>query len=292
MSEVQRKSRIAELKQELMTRYQSIPREIKFGAIYYQAAVRSGLAAPYLLLHHQYHLQIAFLAQEDMAGEDSSRGPVEGTVSEDGRLNLPKDHQERDSNMRKSNEELYRSSIRAITDMLTFAKHIDDRALLTTFYLNQSYFHAACAYIRDMLQHKGELHMPEEAKAKTFPMPSQTAPSLVDPFQDYSQYPNNMIPATGSAAATASTSSYLTLIAKANYQFLREAIRVVAHYYSGAGWVDAVLDQREIGLRDVDLNIASDNISAYIRLHDLKSRSGPGKEAPKVNSDKSKCWRH
>lgn len=292
MSELQRKSRIAELKQELMTGYQSIPREIRFGAIYYQAAVRSGLAAPYLLLHHQYHLQIAFLAQEDMAGEDSSRGPVEGTVSEDGRLNLPKDHQERDSNMRKSNEELYRSSIRAITDMLTFAKHIDDRALLTTFYLNQSYFHAACAYIRDMLQHKGELHMPKEAKAKTFPMPSQTAPSLVDPFQDYSQYPKNMIPATGSAAATASTSSYLTLIAKANYQFLREAIRVVALYYSGAGWVDAVLDQREIGLWDVDLNVASDNISAYIRLHDLKSRSGPGKEAPKVSNDEFKCSRY
>ncbi|KAI4262862.1 MAG: hypothetical protein L6R42_001969 [Xanthoria sp. 1 TBL-2021] len=268
MSELQRKSRIAELKQELMTGYQSIPREIRFGAIYYQAAVRSGLAAPFI------------------------EGPVEGTVSEDGRLNLPKDHQERDSNMRKSNEELYRSSIRAITDMLTFAKHIDDRALLTTFYLNQSYFHAACAYIRDMLQHKGELHMPKEAKAKTFPMPSQTAPSLVDPFQDYSQYPKNMIPATGSAAATASTSSYLTLIAKANYQFLREAIRVVALYYSGAGWVDAVLDQREIGLWDVDLNVASDNISAYIRLHDLKSRSGPGKEAPKVSNDEFKCSRY
>ncbi|KAL8821163.1 MAG: hypothetical protein Q9223_000763 [Gallowayella weberi] len=282
ISELERKTRVAELKQELMAKYESIPREVKFGAIYYQAAVRSGLAAPYLLLHHQYHLQMAFLAQEDMAGEDSSTGPVEGTVSEDGRLNLPKDHQEEDSNMRRSNEELYRSSVRAITDMLTFAKHIDDRALLTTFYLNQSYFHAACAYIRDMLQHKGELQIPVEAKPRTFPMPSQTAPSLVDPFQDYSQYPKHMIPATGSSEATASTSSYLTLIAKANYRFLREAIRVVAHYYSGAGWVDAVLDQREVGLRDVDLNIASDNISAYIRLHDLKNRSASSQGAPKL----------
>lgn len=282
-SDLDRKTRVAELKQELMVKYQSLPRDVKFGAIYYQAAVRSGLAAPYLLLHHQYHLQMAFLSQEDMAGNDSNAGPVEGTVSEDGRLNLPQDHQERDSNLRRSNEELYRSSIRSITDMLTFAKHIDDRALLTTFYLNQSYFHAACAYIRDMLQHKGELQLPEEPKPRTFPMPSQTAPSLVDPFQDYSQYPKNIIPATGSSAATASTSSYLTLIAKANYQFLREAIRVVAHYYSGAGWVDAVLDQREVGLRDVDLNIASDNISAYIRLHDLKGRSGPGKGGPKVS---------
>ncbi|KAL8891785.1 MAG: hypothetical protein Q9215_001221 [Flavoplaca cf. flavocitrina] len=262
-------------------------KSVKFGASYYQAAVRSGLAAPYLLLHHQYHLQIAFLTQEEM--ENSSKGPVEDTVSDVGRLNLAKDHQERESTTRKGNEELYRGSIQAITDMLTFAEHIDDRALLTTFYLNQSYFHAACAYIRDMLQHNGELHLPEEAQGKTFPIPSRTAPSLVDPFQDYSQYPKNMIPATVSSAATASTSSYLTLIAKANYQCLREAIRDVAHYYSGAGWVDAVPDQREVVLRDVDLKIASDNIGAYIRFHDLKSRSSAGKEGAKVSSCISRC---
>ena len=119
--------------------------------------------------------------------------------------------------------------------MLMFAKHIDDWALLTTFYLNQSYFHTTGAYIRDMLQLKGELHLPEEAKGKTFRIPSRTVPSLVDPFQDYSQYPKNMIPATGSSAATASTSPHLTLIAKANYQFLREAVQEVAHCYSGAG---------------------------------------------------------
>ncbi|KAL8898026.1 MAG: hypothetical protein Q9192_002284 [Flavoplaca navasiana] len=113
---------------------------------------------------------------------------------------------------------------------MTFAEHIDDRTLQTTFYLNQSYFHAACAYIRGMLQHKGELHLPEEAKGKTFPIPSRTAPSLVDPFQDYLQYLKNMIPATGSSAATAPTSSYLTPIAKANYQLIREAIREVADY--------------------------------------------------------------
>ncbi|KAL8702825.1 MAG: hypothetical protein Q9201_004014 [Fulgogasparrea decipioides] len=277
MDDVRRRQRVAELKQELMEKYQSIPREVKFGAIYYQSAVRSGLAAPYLLLHHQYHLQIAFLTQEAMIGEDSSVEPVEGTVTEDGRLDLPNDHQERDLHLKEGNNALYRSSIRAITDMLTFAKHIDDRALLTTFYLNQSYFHAACAYIRDMLQYNDELHLPAEARPKAFPMPSQDAPSLVDAFQDYSQYPKNLIPPTGSSAAVESNRSYLTLIAKANYQFLREAIRVVAQYYSGAGWVDAVLDQREVGLRDVDLSIVSDNISAYIRLHDLRSRNASSK---------------
>ncbi|KAL8689328.1 MAG: hypothetical protein Q9218_004975 [Villophora microphyllina] len=289
MDDVRRRERVAELTRELMKKYQSIPREVKFGAIYYQAAVRSGQAAPYLLLHLQYHLQIAFLTQEAMVGEESSLRPVEGTVAEDGRLDLPKDKQERDSNKRKSNEELYRSSIRSITDMLTFAKHIDDRALLATFYLNQSFFHAACAYIRDMLQYNGELRMPQEAKPRTFPIPSQTAPSLVDPFQDYSQYPKHLIEATGSSAATESTDSYLTLIAKANYQFLRESIRIVAQYYSGAGWVDAVLDQREIGLRDVDLNIVSDNISSFIRLHDLRSRTAPCKGAPEVKHGVLQC---
>lgn len=275
MDDARRKEIFADLLDELIMKYKSLPREIKFGAIYYQAAARSGLAAPYLLLHHQYHLQIAFLTQEHMVGEEPAPAPVEGTVAEDGRLELPKDTQERESNLRKSNQDLYRCSIRSITDMLTFAKHIDDRPLLTTFYLNQSFFHAACAYIRDMLQHKGELRLPEEGKPRAFPIPSHTAPSLVDPFQDYSQYPKNIIPPTGSAQATESNSSYLTLIAKANYQFLREAIRRVAHFYSGAAWVDAVLDQREAGLRDVDLSIVSDNISAYIRLHDLRRRNGP-----------------
>lgn len=288
MDDARRKELSEDLLDELMMKYKSLPREIKFGAIYYQAAARSGLAAPYLLLHHQYHLQIAFLTQEHMAEGEPARVPVEGTVYEDGRLELPKDTRERESNMRKSNQDLYRSAIRSITDMLTFAKHIDDRPLLTTFYLNQSYFHAACAYIRDMLQHKGELRMPEEPKPRAFPIPSHTAPSLVDPFQDYSQYPRNLIPPTGSMQATGSNSSYLTLIAKANYQFLREAIRRVAHYYSGAAWVDAVLDQREIGLRDVDLSIVSDNISAYIRLHDLRRRNGSDTGSTKVRRSTSR----
>ncbi|KAI4149509.1 MAG: hypothetical protein L6R39_002487 [Caloplaca ligustica] len=297
MTDARRKELVMEIKDELMTKYRSLPQEVRFGAIYYQAAVKSGLAAPYLLLHHQYHLQIAFLTQENAAGEERAQGPSEGTVADDGRLVLPKGSEERDSISRKDNEELYRNSIRSITDMLTFAKHIDDRPLLTTFYLNQSYFHAACAYIRDMLQQKGELKMPEQPRSEAFPIPSQTAPSLVDSFQDYSQYPKNMIPATGSAQATESNSSYLTLIAKANYQFLREAIRVVARYYSGAAWVDAVLDQREVGLRDVDLSIVSDNICAFIRLHDLRRRSRPDTGGAKVpplptmsSEDYSTAW--
>ena len=282
MNDFRRSDRLAELKAELSKNYHSIPRDVGFGAICYQAAVRSGQAAPYLLLHLQYHLQIAFLAQESMTIQEAALRPAETTVTEDGRLNFPKEHLGKGLDMRKSDEDLYRSSIRSIADMLTFAKHIDDRALLTTYFLNQSFFHAACAYIRDMLEQKGQKRAPEESMPKTFPIPSQTAPSLVNPFQDYSQYPKNIIPPTSSSAATASTSTYLYLIAKANYQFLREAIRVVSHYYSGAGWVDAVLDQREAGLRDVDLSIVSNNISSYIRLHDLRIRTNPNRMDSKV----------
>lgn len=53
MDDARRKEIFAELLDELIMKYKSLPREIKFGAIYYQAAARSGLAAPYLLLHHQ-----------------------------------------------------------------------------------------------------------------------------------------------------------------------------------------------------------------------------------------------
>lgn len=45
MTDERRKAIVAEIKDELMTKYRSIPREVKFGAIFYQAAVKSGLAA-------------------------------------------------------------------------------------------------------------------------------------------------------------------------------------------------------------------------------------------------------
>jgi hypothetical protein len=78
-----------------------------------------------------------------------------------------------------------------------------------------------------------------------------------------------------SLPSTSSTDAYLALLAKTNYQFLRQAIKDMARYYAGAGWVDAVLDQRESGIRDVDLSIVSESISTYIRLHDLRRGYGP-----------------
>ena len=271
LDEMHRKDRLAELKDNLRKKYQSLPREIKFGALYYQAAVKAGQASPYLLIHLQYHLQIAFLTQESMAGEEASFGSLEGTVDEDGRLNLPEDDQQRDFDMRKTNEELYRSSIRSITDMLMFAKRINDSALLSTFWMNQPFFYAACAYLRDMLLQGGDVRAVADRKATGFPIPHPSAPSLVDPFQDYSHYPKRLTPPNSTRPAAESTRTYLTQIAKANYEFLREAIRVVAQFYSSTGAVGAILDQWEIGLREVDLNIVSNNTSSYIRPHDLRS---------------------
>ena len=65
------------------------------------------------------------------------------------------------------------------------------------------------------------------------------------------------VPHTSSNTATESTYSFFSLIAKANYQFLRQAIIDQAGIYAGSGWVDAVLDQRESGLRDVRLSVST-----------------------------------
>lgn len=273
-----RMDRIEELKAHDIQEYRLVPREIGFGANQYQAAVNAGQAGPYLLLHLQYHLQIAFLAQESLAGEEESlaKPPDRSvTVEEpiDRRPNL---------DVRKVNQELYQASIKSITDMLTFAKLIDERALLTTIFANQAFFHAACAYSRDMLQSSGQPLPARDLSLTAFPLPSQTSPSMVFQFDDYSEYPRNLVPRGGSKTATESTYSFLSLIAKANYQFLRQAIKDQTEIYAGSKWVDACLDQREKGLRDVDLSIVSDSISTFIRLHDLREPGGSETALQKV----------
>lgn len=291
---------LEKLKGAMIEEYRLVPKEVGFGANQYQAAVKAGQAGPYLLLHLQYHLQVAFLTQESLAGEEEDllKAPDRSvTVQEpiDKRPNL---------DVRRVNQELYRHAIKSITDMLTFAKLIDDRALLTTVYANQAFFHAACAYSRDMVQNtlprpRGDtpsaLDRRDDAPL-AFPIPSQTSPSMVFQFDDYSQYPQNLIPKRASRNATESTYSFLALIAKANYQFLRQAIKDQTQIYAGSGWVDAVLDQRETGLRDVDLSVVSDSISTFIRLHDLREPGGSETALKKVvNSisfaDDAPCWR-
>ena len=209
---------LEKLKGNMIEEYRLVPKETAFGANQYQTAVKTGQAGPYLLLHLQYHLQIAFLTQESLAGEEENlvRAPDRSvTVEEpiDRRPNL---------DVRQVNQELYRNAIKSITDMLTFAKLIHDRALLTTVYANQAFFHAACAYSRDMVQNTmprpGEstpsaLDKKENAPL-AFPIPSKTSPSMVFQFDDYSQYPRNLIPRKASQTATESTYSFLALIAK------------------------------------------------------------------------------
>ena len=279
---------IEKLKGSMIEEYRLIPKEVAFGANQYQTAVKAGQAGPYLLLHLQYHLQIAFLTQESLTGEEENllRAPDRSVTVEkpiDRRPNL---------DVRRVNQELYRNSIKSITDMLTFAKLIDDRALLTTVYANQAFFHAACAYSRDMVQNtlprpQGDTPSALDTKHDAplaFPIPNQTSPSMVFQYDDYSQYPRNLIPRKASQAATESTNSYLALIAKANYQFLRQAIKDQTRIYAGSGWVDAVLDQRETGLRDVDLSVVSDSISTFIRLHDLREPGGSETALQKVSN--------
>ncbi|KAI9875398.1 MAG: hypothetical protein M1830_008526 [Pleopsidium flavum] len=260
---------LEELKCDILQNYQLVPQDIRFGAIFYQAAVESRQAGPYLVLHLFFHLQIAFLTQESLSLHEELPGkPCDIPATNDGHLNPVKDDKGAGSARRKMNEELYRNAIRSITDLLTFAKLIDNRALLATFFLNQSFFHAACAYIRDMLEHMLP-QLPTTNEPSTFPIPSQISPSMVFHVDNHNQ---DSVPPTKSFLAAESTFSYLSLIAKTNYHFLRQSVKDMAKFYAGAGWVDAVLDQRETGLRDVDLSIVSEAISTFIRLHDLRGR--------------------
>lgn len=269
-----RMDRIEGLKRKIIQEYRLLPKEIGYGAVNYQAAMKASQAAPYLSLHLFYHMLIAFLTQESLAGDNDSlvRPPDRSFTNEE-----PIDERPH-LDIRKVNEELYRNAIKSITDMLTFAKLIDDRPLLTTIFINQSFFHAACAYSRDMLrgQNKGKTTLSKDLSPSAFPIPSRTSPSMVFHI-DETQGPHQ-----ASNAATESAYSFLSLIAKANYQFLRQAIKDQARIYAGSGWLDAVLEQRETGLRDVDLSVVSESISTFIRLHDLGAPGGSESALQKV----------
>ena len=269
-----RMDKIEGLKRTIIQEYRLLPKEIGYGAVNYQSAVKANQAGQYLSLHLFYHLNVAFLTQESLAGDDESLvKPPDRTVTNEEPID------ERPGlDIRKVNQELYRNAIKSITDMLTFAKLIDDTPLLTTIFINQSFFHAACAYSRDMLrgQNRGGNTSSNDLSLSAFPIPSKTSPSMVFHI-DETQGPHS-----ASNTATESAYSFLSLIAKANYQFLRLAIKDQARIYAGSGWLDAVLDQRETGLRDVDLSVVSESISTFIRLHDLREPGGSESALQKV----------
>lgn len=260
----ERMRRLEVLKQNLMREYRSLPKEVSFGAIFYRAAVKAGQAGPYLLLHLQYLCQVAFLTQESLSDEEHSTEQPQSASEAADRARL-----------KKTNQELYKKAIKSVADMLTFTKLIDERPLMAVVYLNQPIFHAAAAFSRDMLRRNpGASPDPRDMSPNAFPIPSDTSPSMVFPDSGIPNPTSGEKSRKGSQEAVESTYDFLTLIAKANYQFLRQTIKDQAKVYAGSGWVDAVLDQRETGLRDVDLSIVSDSISTFIRLHDLRSPQG------------------
>ena len=261
---LQRLDRIETLKQNLIREYRSLPKEVSWAAIFYRAAVNSGQAGAYLLLHLQYHCQIAFLAQESLSDQRHDPKAVPATTQNGEK-----------SRLFKVNQELYRKAIKCIADTVTFTRLIDERPLLAVVYLNQPIFHAACAYSRDMLDTSPNDPAPQHLSSSAFPLPSDSSPSMV--FPDGTVMGKMAETPRPRKRSQQQAMDFLHLIAKANYQFLRQTIKDQANIYAGSGWVDAVLDQRETGLRDVDLSIVSNSISTFIRLHDL--RTPPGAEA-------------
>jgi hypothetical protein len=259
----QRLDTVETVRERILASYGTVPEALTCGAKQYRFASDSGQAIPYLLLHLNFHLQIAFLTQASHACEQEypssnlnrrHRGDKVSTAE-------PVDHNGRDSWTNEN--EFYRKAIKSIVHMLTIARFVDARPILSIFFLNQAFFHAACAYAGDMLRfqgHSSQQFCPEE-ESPAFPLPTRSSTSVVVDMDEIGRSPPHM---------SSSTDAYLALLAKSNYQFLRRAIKDMAKHYAGAGWVDAVLDQRESGIRDVDLSIVSESISTYIRLHDLR----------------------
>ena len=153
--------------------------------------------------------------------------------------------------------------------MLTATKLIDDGARITTIFINQAFFYTACMYTPDMLrgQQKGNNTQSRNLSPSAFLTPSRT-PTMVF------QIDQVLRPHTASGTVTKSTSSFLSLVAKADYQFLGQAMKDQGVIYAGFGWVDAVLDQRETGLSDVEMSVVSESVSAFTRLHDLRDPRG------------------
>ncbi len=252
------------IRARILTAYDAVPHELGCGAAQYRNASSSGQAIPYLVMHLNFHLQIAYLVQAGRAVEHRSQRSDYYDESQppdcvDPQVTTPQGH-------RAYEDQLYRTAMKSIVDLLTIARFVDSRPLLSTFFLNQAFFHAACAYAGDMLrlQHHTSYKLSLWDGDSAFPLPSYSSTSVVFDLDE-------LRASTKDQASLSSAELYLGLLAKTNYQFLRQAIKEMAKYYAGAGWVDAVLNQRESGIRDVDLSIVSESISTYIRLHDLQA---------------------
>ena len=248
----------------ILSSYNAIPDKLSCGAAQYRQASTSGQAIPYLVMHINFHLQIAYLVQATRAEEYRSRDTDQSDPSRViQHIDPHVDTAQSDSTYQ---DQLYRTAMKSIVDLLTIARFVDSRPLLSTFFLNQAFFHAACAYAGDMLrlQHHFSHEFAPWDSESAFPLPSHLSTTVVFDLDELRANAHDQ-------ASLTSAEAYLGLVARANYQFLRQAIKQVADFYAGAGWVDAVLNQREEGIRDVDLSIVNESIGTYIRLHDLRA---------------------
>ena len=252
-----------DIRDQLLKAYEELPDCARYGVRQYQHASKNQDATSWLLLHLQLHLQVAFLTQACQSTElhlprSSLDQPRDDTQSVPQAVH--------DSETLTLENKLYRNAIKSIVDILTIARFVDTRPLVSTFFLNQPLFHAACAYAGDMLRfqpHTSQQFSLQDHIA-AFPLPSPLSTSVVFDLDELQS-------SGGLRSNLSTTDGYLSLLAKTNYQFLRQSITEMAKFYAGAGWVDAVLDQRESGIRDVDLSIVSDSICTYVRLHDLRA---------------------
>ena len=123
-----RQERLQQLKREITRSYEALPAGLRFVAIYYRTAVESGEAGPYLVMHLFHHLQMTFLTQDSAVttqrtpleiGQSSTKGDVQREATTPKAAAYVTDN--------RTNDEQYRTAIRSIVDMLTFAKFISSR---------------------------------------------------------------------------------------------------------------------------------------------------------------------
>lgn len=253
---------IHRIKHSILSSYGTVPQELLCGATQYRHASNSGHATSYLILHLYFHMQVAFLTTASRSMRHTGSFKTQSSSNQGLGLNEPAAFATSTLELEecRADDELYRRAIKSIVDILTIARFVNSRPLQAMFFLNQSFFNAACAYLGDMLrfQHHISQQFRQEEDDSAFPLPSHSSIPVVCDL-------NEVQGLNGSPA-----DDYLAILATANYRYLRQAIKDMAQYYAGADWVDAVLDQREIGIRDVDLSIVSEHISTYVRLHDLR----------------------
>jgi hypothetical protein len=236
---------LRDLQKDLITKYQTLPKTLAFHIGNYKEAVKSKQGGIYLVLHLYFHMILVFVLENRLK-----------SLSQEARASVPSAEEATET---RTDEELCKTAIKSIVDILTFADLIDDAGYIYTPFINQCFFVAACSFVKDIVLYSAPGNV-----SKRF-NPSQSGQhSAVPP-------PPGSLSSLLSGQDVQSASSLLAVIANANYQFLRQALRNQAKYFAGVGWVDAVLDQKEKGLResDIDLSIIGEKVSTYVRLKTL-----------------------